>query len=166
MKKKDLSKKMAHGLIWGAALSSTVLSAADSEKTKSDFIKLVEETNGNIASAGDMTEDSLLLQINQKTAELYQSLTPEGKELAIELAGRGCNGQNTCKGRNACRTDKNSCMGKGECKGQTICAFSDKADAVKVAAELMKKKREGLLENQSGKANQQQTPAAKEAASK
>lgn len=88
-----------------------------------------------------MTEDELLLELNDQGAKLYNSLTPEGKELARAVASQMCQGTNVCKGLNACATEKNDCAGKGDCKGQGKCAFSDKNLAVKAVADKMAQKR-------------------------
>lgn len=34
----------------------------------------------------------------------------------------GCKGQNSCKGKGGCKTDKNACKGHNACKGQGGCA--------------------------------------------
>jgi len=92
-----------------------------------------------------MSEEELKLELNDKGFAEYKSLSPEGQKLAREVASQRCARTNSCKGLNACATDKNQCAGKGGCKGQTKCGFSDKNLAVKVAAEKMKAKREGAL---------------------
>lgn len=88
-----------------------------------------------------MTEDELLLELNDEGVKQYKSLSPEGKTLAIKLASQRCAQTNSCKGQNACKTDSNDCAGLGECKGQSKCGFSDKNLAVKIAAKLMAEKR-------------------------
>lgn len=91
-----------------------------------------------------MTEDELLLELNDETAKLYNSLDAEGKELARKVASQRCAQQNYCANLNACATPDNSCAGKGKCKGRSKCGFSDKNLAVKVVADKMAKKREDL----------------------
>lgn len=140
-KSQHLHQLITKGLTLGLILASTDLTAA--AKETSDFLKLVAETNGNITTK-PMTEDALLLEVNQEGADLYNSLPPEGKTLAVKLAARACNGGNDCRGQNACRSEQNACMGQGSCKGQTICSFSDKNQAVKTAAKLMEEKRKEL----------------------
>jgi hypothetical protein len=88
-----------------------------------------------------LTEETLLPQLNERGKALYNSLDAEGKSLAITLASRSCKGLNTCKGLNACKSEKNSCKGQGSCKGTSACKFTDKNDAVKVAAQKMMDKR-------------------------
>lgn len=140
-KSHHLHQIVTKGLTLGLILASAELTGATKET--SDFLKLVAETNGNITTK-PMTEDALLLEVNQEGGDLYNSLSPEGKKLAIKLAARACNGGNDCKGQNACRSEQNACMGQGSCKGQTICSFSDKNQAVKTAAKLMEEKRKEL----------------------
>lgn len=89
-----------------------------------------------------LTEDELLLELNDEGVKTYESLTPEGKALARFVASQMCQNTNMCKGLNACATDTNSCAGKGACKGKGKCAFSDKNLAVKIVADKMAKKRE------------------------
>jgi hypothetical protein len=141
MKKRDLRYVMIAGITAGLFLSRQHLSGKDT--ANSDFLELVANTKGNITFR-PLTEDDLLLELNQEGAELYKSLSPEGQQLALKLASRSCNNMNDCKGENACRTKENACAGKGKCKGLTKCAFSDKNYAVKVAAKLMAEKRKEL----------------------
>lgn len=90
---------------------------------------------------GHMTEADLIKSINADSRDTYNSLPPEGKALALELANQACKGHNSCKGLNSCKTANNSCAGQGGCKGQSSCAFKDKNQAVKVAAMKMASKR-------------------------
>lgn len=94
-----------------------------------------------------MTEDELMLELNDDGVKLYNSLTPEGKALARDVASQRCNGTNQCAGLNACETKTNSCAGKGKCKGTSKCAFADKNLAVKVVADKMAKKRAEAMPN-------------------
>lgn len=91
-----------------------------------------------------MTEDELTLELNDEMLKVYQQMTPEAKALSRLVASARCNGTNECKGLNACKTDTNSCAGKGGCKGLGKCAISDKNLAVRLVAEKMKAKRQGL----------------------
>lgn len=93
-----------------------------------------------------MTEKELLLELNDAGTKQYQSLSPEGKALAIEVASQRCARTNSCRGLNACATDSNKCAGQGSCRGKTKCGFSDKNLAVKIAAQKMQAKRSDLIE--------------------
>jgi hypothetical protein len=146
MKKHDLDCMMIAGIAAGLLFSHQPVRGED--RASSDFLELVANTKGNITFR-PLTADDLLLELNQETAELYQSLSPEGQKLALKLASRSCNGMNDCKGENACRTKDNNCAGQGQCKGQTKCAFSDKNYAVKVATKLMAEKRKELQKTSS-----------------
>lgn len=88
-----------------------------------------------------LTEDELLLELNAEGTALYNSLSPEGKKLALQVASQRCDHTNACKGLNACATDTNSCAGKGSCEGKGKCALADKNLAVKLAAQKMAQKR-------------------------
>jgi hypothetical protein len=92
-----------------------------------------------------MTDAELMMQLNPTGKAQFQSLTPKGKELALQMAEQQCKGQNGCKGQNSCKSDKNSCAGKGGCKGTAVSYFKDKNMAVKLAAEKMAEKRNGVL---------------------
>lgn len=140
-----LTQLMIAGITTGALLSQTGLAAADKKPAdaspkKTTLMDLAAETGGNITYQL-MTEDELLLQLNDEGTRIYNSLSPEGKKLAIQTASRSCNGSNTCSHLNACKSDSNKCAGQGSCKGQTKCAFSDKNVAVKLAAKKMAEKR-------------------------
>lgn len=88
-----------------------------------------------------MTEDELLLELNDAGTKQYMSLSPEGKALAREVASQRCQGSNSCKGLNACESEKNKCAGKSTCKGTSKCAISDKNLAVRIVADKMAQKR-------------------------
>lgn len=90
------------------------------------------------------TEDELLLELNDEGTKLYESLSPEGKQLALKVASMRCGGTNSCEHLNACATDKNDCAGKGSCKGKGKCAISDKNLAVRLVYQKMAQKRAGL----------------------
>ena len=109
----------------------------------------VAEVNQNLNASNDqytsksqlMTEDQLKSQLNDQGKQLYNSLTPEGKAMAVKLASRSCKGTNDCKGQNACKAEDHSCAGKGSCAGTSICSFKDKNMAVKIAAQKQAEKR-------------------------
>ena len=93
-----------------------------------------------------LTEADLKAKLNADTKKVYESLSPEGKKLALKLANQGCKGQNECKGQNACKSESNAtCAGKGGCKGTSAGKFTDKNLAVKVAA--MKEQRNNASKN-------------------
>jgi hypothetical protein len=145
-KPSKLACLMAAGIISGALISQTVHAAAATEAKASSAPKqqtlmdLAAQTGGNITYQL-MTEDELLLELNEEGTRVYNNLSPEGKQLALRTASRSCNGTNECSGLNACATDKNKCAGKGSCKGQTKCAISDKNFAVKLSDKKMAEKR-------------------------
>jgi hypothetical protein len=135
MKNNNLKKIAILGLITG--LFGATLSATDKDdKTTSD--------DANYENEGYhlMTEEELIGNLNAPTKKIYDSLSPEGKKLALEVASQRCNGTNSCRGLNACRTTKNDCAGKGSCRGQTKCAIADKNLAVKLVAKKMAEKRD------------------------
>jgi hypothetical protein len=139
MNKKDLAKLALLGLASGAFIASQNdrLQAAESTKAVGDQYS---QDNGNIGYKL-LSEDELLLELNEQGEELYMNLNKEGKELARKVASQRCNGTNLCKGLNACQTETNACAGQGACKGQGKCGFSDKNLAVKVVANKMAQKR-------------------------
>lgn len=151
MKRLHLTPLIVAGITSGMlAVQIHVLANKDknTDPPTSDFMELVSSSSGNI-TYHLMTEDELLLELNEEGAYLYHTLSPQGKELALKIASRSCNNTNDCAGQNACRTAKNKCAGQGECKGTTICAFSDKNLAIKVAAKKMPEKRNQALGNKS-----------------
>jgi len=136
---------MLNGMACGIILGKFHLFAGNQTEAYPDLIKLAAESRGNITYYL-MNKDDIMLELNQAGADLFNSLSPEGQELALKIASRSCNGENDCRGQNACQTTKNSCMGKGKCKGTTVCAISDKNLAIKLANDLMTEKRKALLE--------------------
>lgn len=126
--------------------TKTPLQDPSKVSTNTDNYKEVDPNSENMGYYL-MSEDELLLELNDEGTKIYKSLSPEGKKLAREVASQRCNGTNSCKGLNACQTDQNSCAGKGSCKGKSKCAISDKNLAVKLVAKKMAEKRNGALNN-------------------
>lgn len=146
MKKKSLKKLAFLGVATGLLLTRQA-EAKDSDQTPKPSSSTKDEArdpNGGNLGYHLMTEDDLLLELNDEGIALYNSLNAEGKALTLEVASSRCNEANVCKGLNACKTDTNECAGMGTCKHSGKCAISDKNLAVKLVAEKMKRKREGL----------------------
>ncbi len=117
-------------------------SASDSNKKKPD------PNDGNLGYHL-LSEDELMLELNEEGIKMYKSLSPEGKALALRVASARCGKTNECAGLNACQTDKNDCAGKGSCRGQGKCGMSDKNLAVKVVYnKMMKEKRSRAMNEQ------------------
>ena len=156
MKKNDLRQLALMGLAGGALLfTPSKTQATVDEKTPNTTQEKQEVKGENIDySAADrayhkMSEKELLDSLDANGKKLYTELSAEGKKLAIAVASSKCSSFNTCKGLNACATEKNKCAGQGSCKGQSKCAFIDKNMAIKVVYEKMNNKRAEL-----NKANQ------------
>lgn len=143
--KKNLIQKVLLGISTSLIIQSPSHAEQKGEGLKEQFLDLIKTTQGNVTFR-ELTDDEILLELNDETARIYRSLSPEGKALALRLASRSCNGMNECKGENACRTEKNACAGQGQCKGLTKCAISDKNVAVRLAAKKMAEKRQGLMQ--------------------
>lgn len=143
MKKNDFQKLALMGLTTGLIVAQGVHATADTKVKDAKPAKVVydpetfDPIKENIGYHV-MTEDELLIELNDEGTKLYNSLDAKGKELARLVSSQRCRGMNDCKGLNACQTDKNPCAGKGACKGQSKCAFSDKNLAVKMVAEKVK----------------------------
>ena len=140
MKKLDLKRLAVLGLVSGLVIQQPI-QAADA---KNDYQTTDTDEDGN-RGYFLMTEDDLLLELNDQGTKAYNQLSPEGKALARKVASQRCNGTNECKGLNACKTDTNECAGKGSCKGQSKCALSDKNLAVKLVSDKMAAKRSNTL---------------------
>ncbi len=152
MKKQSLKKLALTGIVSGLCAVQAVEGAAALEKTKLNGAAAAEpkakvEYDPNDGNLGYhlMTEDELLLELNDDGYKQYMALTPEGKAVAREVASQRCAGTNECKGRGACKTDKNSCAGQNSCKGESKCGISDKNLAVELAAKVMANKRADAL---------------------
>lgn len=145
MKKNSLKKLAFLGISAGVCVVQG-LNAKETPNTseKKTAVAADDPNDGNLGYHM-MTEEELLVELNDEGVKQYQSLSPEGKEIAREIASARCNGTNHCKGRNACKTDENDCAGKGSCKGKGKCAVSDKNLAVKLAADVMANKRAEVL---------------------
>lgn len=54
-----------------------------------------------------------------------QNAQPAGSAMPMAMDGGGakhaCKGQNDCKGKGGCKTDKHACKGQNDCKGQGGC---------------------------------------------
>lgn len=88
-----------------------------------------------------MSENDLLTKLSQDGKNLYGTLDPAAKTMALKLASQECKGKNECKGLNSCKSQHNECAGKAGCQGQSVGPFKNKDDAVKLAAKKMAKKR-------------------------
>lgn len=139
MKTRDLKKLALMGLLGGLIVANhATLEGADLPKDKTDT---KTDPNAGNMNWHLMTEKELLLQLNEEGIAQYNSLTPEGKQLAREVASAMCNGTNKCKGLGACATDKHTCAGKNDCEAQGKCAIADKNLAVDLVAKKMAQKR-------------------------
>lgn len=134
--------------------SNTNRSSAQTDRERQ--LKRSQNREGYLA-AGDhatakklMTDSELMMQLDAQGKATFQSLTPEGKALALKLANHDCKGKNDCKGLNSCKTADNSCAGKGGCKGTSPGPFKDKNMAVKVASMKMAEKRNNVLNKSNG----------------
>lgn len=143
MKKRSFKTLALLGLSSGLL----IVNGADAVDIKSNTKSDADDANAGNLGYHLMTEDELLLELNDEGLKMYQSLSPEGKLLARKVASSRCNGANECKGLNACKTDKNECAGKGDCKGKGKCALADKNLAVKLVAQKMAAKRAQTLQS-------------------
>jgi hypothetical protein len=142
MKRHSLKTAAILGLASGLAIAGQLKA-----ETKAPVSTATETPDPNSGNLGYhlLTEEELLLDLNDEGYKLYMSLTPEGKALAREVASMRCAKSNMCKGLNACATETNACAGQGKCKGTGKCALSDKNLAVKLVAKKMNEKRTEAL---------------------
>ncbi|MBA3971309.1 MAG: hypothetical protein H0X46_04075 [Bacteroidetes bacterium] len=115
------------------------VSPADTTKTTSDTTT-IDPAGGNM-NYHLMTEEELLLELNEEGTALYKQLSPQGKALALHTASQMCAGGNQCKGLGACADDKHDCAGKNSCEGKGKCAIADKNLAVKLVSKKMEGER-------------------------
>lgn len=145
MDPKDLKRLAFSGLCTGVLAASCLTAAQASSPAKSDsssLLKAMESAEGGNYGYHILTEDELMLELSPEGAKLYNSLTPEGKRLALLVASARCEGQNECKYLNGCKTATNECAGKSDkCKGTGKCAVATKDLAVKLVADKMARKR-------------------------
>ena len=144
MKKRSLKSTAIVGLAAGLAIAGQLQAEA-----KAAASKATETPDPNAGNLGYhlLTEDELLLDLNDEGYKLYMNLSPEGKSMAREVASMRCQGSNLCQGLNACATEHNACAGQGKCKGTGKCAISDKNLAVKLVAKKMNEKRTEALKS-------------------
>lgn len=122
--------------------SSMGHSCGSSRGFVADADENAKDENAKYDNSGQlMTEDQLMSQLNEQSKQMYRSMDPEGKALAIKLASRSCKGTNDCKGQGSCKTSDHSCAGKNSCAGTSKCSFKDKNLAVKVAYQKQSEKR-------------------------
>ena len=161
MKRREFKTLALMGLASGLLLSNEAsatqgklqnLSAINNNSTKIAFQSSKSSNNNSNEDPNDsnlgyhmMTEDELQLELNDQGNKMYNSLSPQGKKLALQVASMRCAKTNPCAGLNACATDKNDCAGKGKCQGTGKCAVSDKNLAVKLVYQKMAKKRSNAL---------------------
>jgi hypothetical protein len=147
MKKNSFKNLACLGIASGLCVVQSMDAAVVDAKAKATDPKAKEAYDPNSQNLGYhlYTEEELLTELNDEGSKLYMSLTPEGKQVAREIASQLCNGTNGCKGRGACKTEKHDCAGKNACKGESKCAVSDKNLAVQLASKIMAEKRADAL---------------------
>lgn len=126
-------------------LTETASASDNDHQEKLSLYEQMKQSEGGNFGYHLMTEEELLLELNQAGADLYYQLTPAGKRLARIVASQRCDGRNPCKGLNACRTDKNDCAGQGACRGQGKCSTSDKNLAIKLVTKKLATERAKVL---------------------
>ena len=141
MKKRDLRKLALMGLSSGILMTQGIMAEEKGSKPASSATQEQKNKNEENMNYHLMTEDELILELNEDGIRMYKSLSPEGKALAREVASMKCNNTNPCKALNACATDKNKCAGQGSCQTKGKCAVSDKNLAVKLVYDKMADKR-------------------------
>lgn len=140
MKKLNRNHLALAGLAAGLVLAGCE-TASTAPKTQTSAPQNQTQTS---APQKKLTEQDLFAQLSPEAKGTYQDLDAEGKKLALQLANQSCAGKNSCAGLNSCASDKNSCAGHGSCQGTSKGPFTDKNEAVKVAAMHMDAKRQGL----------------------
>jgi len=145
MKKYEKKQLALHGILSAFITVNAVIGAADNQQYG---VSTTVSERGNMGYHL-MSEDELLLELNNDGVTLYHSLDKEGKELARYVASQRCMGSNACKGLNACQQADHACMGQGECKGQGKCSLPDKNLAVKLVAKKMAEKRQKAAAGQN-----------------
>src|SRR6185295_13048686 len=147
MKKVPFKTLALLGIVSGFCTAQSLNGVAISPADKVKPAKEADDPNAGNLGYHLMTEEELLLELNDEGYKMYMSLDAKGKALAREVASARCNGSNECKGLNACKTDKNACAGQGSCKGEGKCATADKNLAVKLVAKKMAEKRGQALQS-------------------
>lgn len=159
MKRKDLKKIALLGLTGGITLVQSAQANENSDDLKNRYSTLLANntltTKSKVSSSAQttpnpndgnlgyhlMSEDELLLELNQDGQRMYNEMDPANKRLALEVASGRCANTNLCGGLNACKTDKNDCAGKASCKGNGKCGIADKNLAIRLVYTKMMKKR-------------------------
>ena len=144
MKKNALKKLALCGIVSGICVVQAAEAAAVQEKAPAPKTAKTYSYDPNDGNLGYhlMTEEELLLDLNDDGYKQYMALTPEGKAVAREIASTRCAGTNDCKGKGI---DPKSCAGKNDCKGKGKCGLSDKNVAVELATKIMAEKRADAL---------------------
>jgi hypothetical protein len=147
MKKTNL-KKLALMGIAGVLMAQAQGNAAQQNGSYNGSNQYVAAMD-SMQSSSKMSESDLLQKLSPEGKATYQSLSKEGKDLALKLANQSCQGKNGCKGMNSCKSTENACAGKAGCQGKSNGPFTDKNMAVKVAAQKMAEKRSEAMRNSS-----------------
>lgn len=109
-------------------------SVQDKEPNPFEEMHKVDAAKGNM-NYHLLTEQELLLELDDEGTKTYNGLDSKGKELARFVASAMCQNSNACKGLGACATGDHECAGKNSCKGKSKCGQSDKNVAVRLAAD-------------------------------
>jgi hypothetical protein len=162
MKTRNLRALTITGLAAGLLVSSHGISAekdtptAAQQSSETNLTKAASKTDafdtafekydGNI-TYHLMTEEELKRELTPAGQKIYDSLTPEYKELAKKVVSTTCSGMNPCKGFGGCRSKDNECSGKNKCEGKGTCATADKNVSVKRVYDRMMEKRAKVADN-------------------
>ncbi len=138
MKKKNLSHLATLGLMSGL-VSLSVPSHAEEAKTE------IMQTAAACSEPSQSKRDQLFSSLSKKSQDIYNSLSCEGKNLAMKLAMASPGAPNMCAGLNSCAGGDHGCQGLGSCEGTGSGYFKDKNKAVEVAQKAMANKRSKML---------------------
>ncbi|MEI8301298.1 MAG: hypothetical protein WCG10_06815 [Chlamydiota bacterium] len=101
----------------------------------------VSQVEAKCTSPSTRQMNSMFAKIDLNHQKMYNEMSCEGQNLAMQLVNQSCAGKNSCAGLNSCKTANNSCAGKGSCKGNSPGPFTDKNKAIEVAKKHMANKR-------------------------
>jgi hypothetical protein len=141
MKKKNLSHLATLGLMSGLVSLSIPSEAKEAGEAKAE----ITQTAAVCSEPSQSKTDQLFGSLNQKSKDIYNSLSCEGKNLAMKLAMASPGAPNMCAGLNSCSGGDHKCAGLGSCEGTGSGYFKDKNKAVEVAQKAMANKRSKML---------------------
>jgi hypothetical protein len=140
MRKKHLKKLVLLGVSSAAFMSAQNKALAENAPQQNNMEHSSEQEQNSMS----VQEMAFASQLNTQAKQMFDAMSEQARQMAMQTASAGCKGKNTCRGLGGCPTEDNSCKGKNACKGKGGGPVGPN-DAVSLVSAQMGQKRANLL---------------------